>query len=1046
MTDATPPETPAPDSSPPSPPARARGRKRAFTYRWLRRLLFLFVGLIAALLISIFTIDLGRVRVGGRSLKQIAEREGTNYLKRPMRVGGIRAELWPGRFELTDVIIEGKNPGDRPFLHAKSISVGVNWRTLFRKNRELFVEVHMRDWQMVMEIFRDGTHNLPKLTPEPRPDRPRGPRRFTTTVTVSATAGQYTFEDHNTPWKVVAPNLSFTMIRDPVANAYVGNAEFKQGVVQIQDFKPMQAAMTTRFMMGEGGRWNLQHIDLLTDGAVSHLSGYVDFGKGGRPDQYYEIRSTVDFARMREIFFSNAPWRLGGEGQFRGLFQVFNRGGFSLGGQFWADHANVDEFDFSHLHGTLEWLPTRFAVTQAQADFHGGLTTFVYELDRANPRGTMASLYTAYNDVNLTSLLRRYDLGGLNLVGRASGDLNLVWPNGQFGLAAGQGSTTVTPPPGIALASVELPPGVKPQTTYAGRNNAPPPLSALAFGADTKYRIDPEWLTFDQGWAATPATYVSFSGRTAWGDRAEIPFHVTSHDWQESDRVLAAILTAFGNRTGVIAVGGRGTFDGSMTGSFRASRIAGKFNADEMQAWDVNWGRATGDLVIHNSYLDITGGLIGTPEGRFIRADGRFSLGYPRQDAGEEMNAQVVVKDWPLVDIRKAFDQDDWPVDGTIAHADLKLHGPYAGLFGGGDLRITNGVAWEETFDSAAGQLAFEGTGVFINKMEIAKASGRLRGAAQLFWSGRFSFDAEGDRIPVESLENFRVEGLPLTGLLRIQRVEGRGMLEDPVYEVDASVADLYIGDEGVGHVTGRFIVANDELTLTTLEVASQRLSLSGTGSIKLNAVYDSKLSFVITDASIDPYLKFIGAEGVSPYTRITVQGSTQISGPLADSTRLNVGVTLTKANVTLLEGYTLENPETEPIQLTFAKNIFHINKLRLLGRASREAVRPTDEAESLVLTGNVNVGERMVDIRADGQADLAVMQLFFTEALGCGHRETRGAHSRAVRLVRRRRRCASEQRDDPVLRPAAQPDQSQRADSLQNRRHRRQRAEGADG
>ena len=83
MTDAIPsePTAPAPDPATAKPPRR-RGRKRAFTYRWSRRALFLVVGLFAALLVSLFTLDLGRIDVGGRSLKQLAEQEGSKYLKR----------------------------------------------------------------------------------------------------------------------------------------------------------------------------------------------------------------------------------------------------------------------------------------------------------------------------------------------------------------------------------------------------------------------------------------------------------------------------------------------------------------------------------------------------------------------------------------------------------------------------------------------------------------------------------------------------------------------------------------------------------------------------------------------------------------------------------------------------------------------------------------------------------------------------------------------------------------------------------------------------
>jgi hypothetical protein len=55
-----------------------------------------------------------------------------------------------------------------------------------------------------------------------------------------------------------------------------------------------------------------------------------------------------------------------------------------------------------------------------------------------------------------------------------------------------------------------------------------------------------------------------------------VPFHVTSADWEESDRLLAGILTAFGAETGAVPIGGRGRFDGVMIGAFKAPRIEGR--------------------------------------------------------------------------------------------------------------------------------------------------------------------------------------------------------------------------------------------------------------------------------------------------------------------------------------------------------------------------------------------------------------------------------------------------------------------------------------
>ena len=50
-----------------------------------------------------------------------------------------------------------------------------------------------------------------------------------------------------------------------------------------------------------------------------------------------------------------------------------------------------------------------------------------------------------------------------------------------------------------------------------------------------------------------------------------------------------------------------------------------------MRAWDVEWGSATADLVIENSYVDITRAHI-VRGASTMDIDGRFSLGFPRRD------------------------------------------------------------------------------------------------------------------------------------------------------------------------------------------------------------------------------------------------------------------------------------------------------------------------------------------------------------------------------------------------------------------------------
>ena len=122
------------------------------------------------------------------------------------------------------------------------------------------------------------------------------------------------------------------------------------------------------------------------------------------------------------------------------------------------------------------------------------------------------------------------------------------------------------------------------------------PLGYLPIAGQIAYTLDPEWITLGQSWAATPKTYVEFEGRTAYGERSRIPFHVTSLDWQESDRVLAGIMTAFGSPTGAIDIGGARRVrrrDARWRSRSRASK--GTFTGERMRAWDIDWGRGTRD-------------------------------------------------------------------------------------------------------------------------------------------------------------------------------------------------------------------------------------------------------------------------------------------------------------------------------------------------------------------------------------------------------------------------------------------------------------------
>ena len=180
-------------------------------------------------------------------------------------------------------------------------------------------------------------------------------------------------------------------------------------------------------------------------------------------------------------------------------------------------------------------------------------------------------------------------------------------------------------------------------------------------------RSVPSGSTSSRAVIATESTLVEVQGRTKYGEESDLPFHVSSADWQESDRVFAGVLTAFGSRTKAIPIGGYGTFDGVMTETFRAPRIEGEFSGEQMRAWDVVWGAVRGKAVIQNSYVDVTDVSI-TSGSSVIKTAGRYSLGFPRRDGGEEINATDLASRAgrsPICGTRSRI--DDYDIDGLLS-------------------------------------------------------------------------------------------------------------------------------------------------------------------------------------------------------------------------------------------------------------------------------------------------------------------------------------------------------------------------------------------
>ena len=959
------PEEPAVAVETPAEPEEPPSSKRPGWRRFGLGALAIVVAVISGALVTFLTVDLGP------SLKIRAEREGSKYLERPMRIGRLSARLTPGVFVVEDLVIEGLEPSHRPFLTAKKIEVVLPWWTIF--TRKLSVEsVEMTDWQMLVETwpsspgFPNGRHSFPKVTPK---NASKGPKRFTTTLkSVLASRGSFTYEDHGTPWSTAARDLRVLLTRGIADKVYRGSTSFGDSTITIQSYERFRASMRSRFTI-DGSNLHFSRIDLTSEGAQSVMQGDIDLAHW--PEQTYQIQSKIDFPTQKSIFFHADKFTASGQGDFQGTFHLF-KGGRELKGTFVSPMAGVNAWRFPDLRGSVLWVPDRLEVTNATSGLYGGRARFDYVMAPFGKKDvpTRAKWDVAYKDVDLAQLTDFLETAGLRLAGRADGENHLEWQLGKWAGKRGRGAITARTPDGVTPMTRDLQPeALAHQASLPeeyGPFNPKAPLGYVPIAGHVPYTLDPEWIVLEPSWVATPKTYVDFQGRTAFGERSRIPFHVTSLDWLESDRVLAGIMTAFGSPTGAVPIGGSGTFDGVMLLGFTKPRIEGTFTGDRMRAWDTEWGAGTAKVVIENSYVTVTDSLVSRGDAE-IRTDGTFSLGYPRRDGGEEINARIRVARRPLVDLRHAFELDDYPVEGIVS-GEFHLYGKYETPFGFGRLAIDKGVAYGETFDTATSSLRFEGAGVRLDAIDVKKSTGTVTGAAWVAWDGNYSFNADGTRIPVESLQTASFPRAPLSGLLQFTAA-GTGTFEVPRYDVRVRVDDLFAGDEGIGQLTGRLSLRGELLT-TELEAASPRLVVSGSGRIALTDQMDAELTLRFANTSLDPYLRFFEPR-LSPFTNAVAGGTIRVVGELTDVDHLVVEARVEQLDLKLFD-YSVRNDGT--IDLSLDQHVVQIGRLRLAG-----------EGTQLALDGQVNLHDSTIAVQASGDANLGILQGFYRDIRSSG-------------------------------------------------------------
>ena len=291
-------------------------------------------------------------------------------------------------------------------------------------------------------------------------------------------------------------------------------------------------------------------------------------------------------------------------------------------------------------------------------------------------------------------------------------------------------------------------------------------------------------------------------------------------------------------------------------------------------------------------------------------------------------------------------------------------------------MTIERGTAYGEPFEKGTAALRFDGAGVRLDGVSLAK-SVRDRHRRGLRRLGLDVFVQRG-RPPYSGgrIAAFDYPQLRPTGAVEFT-AGGSGTFETPRYDVRFRIADLSVSSEPVGQVSGTLALRGNELS-GEIEVASPRLAITGTGRIALTPQADAELTFRFHDSSLDPYVRLF-VPTLSPYTTAVASGSMRMVGELADVDHLLVDGTVDSVEMRLFD-YALRNGG--PIRLALDQNVIRVQELQLVGEDTR-----------LRIGGTIGLHDQRIALQAAGDANLGILQGFFPNecaaraAPSCGRR-----------------------------------------------------------
>jgi translocation and assembly module TamB len=338
------------------------------------------------------------------------------------------------------------------------------------------------------------------------------------------------------------------------------------------------------------------------------------------------------------------------------------------------------------------------------------------------------------------------------------------------------------------------------------------------------------------------------------------------------------------------------------------------------------------------------------------------------------LDAKLQLAEAQVTDLLQiAGQQGKVPVTGTIT-ANVHAAGTPKSLAGGGQISLSNGVAYGEPYQSAVVNLAVQGKEIQASQA-VVKIDGMTvtgNGGYDL-GTERLHGHIEGNNLLLSKFHAVQQANLGADGVLSVV-ADANGTLTEPGLKARATLTNVTVSGQALGEVTTDLHTAGSILYFTANSTVVGA-AVQATGQAALTGDYQTQAKMTVTGLDLNKPLAIFAPGSVSVHS--TIGGVVTVSGPLKTPKALSGRAEFDQLEMKL-EGIDLKT--AEPLRLSLQDGLVHLDQLHITGQDTNLSASGTAQ-----LFGVTDPKGGKLDAKAQGSVSMALLHTFDQDVLASG-------------------------------------------------------------